>query len=187
MKFVKTMIAGMIAFSSCNLSAKTPCKDFNNLAPSQHEVLQKSYSYGNKYDMGYTLAAISWVESTAGKNLQDNSSSGPRSYGPFMLLLGNVMKREGGKKYKNTSSTKVLRMASRGAKLSYIKRLKVDFNFSAKHAITELMYWKHRSSSEKELWASYNGGYNALTKPGAVRYSNKIKRTIGLFKTCKVL
>ena len=187
MKFVQTLVAAIAVITVCNNTAYASmgCMELKTMTSNQHNILQKSYSIGKEYDLGETLAAISWVESTAGKNLEGHGSYGGGSYGAFMLLLGNVLKREGGKKFRNTPSSAVLKITPSRTKRAFIQKLKNDFEFSARHAIAELRYWKERvPNSNKHLWAAYNGGYNALTKPGAVRYSEKIKRSISMFHRC---
>lgn len=183
MKLVTLLVTALVTYQAH--AGSINCDTITNLNPSQHNNLQTSYQIGTQYNLGPTLAAISFVESTAGMHLENTSSTyGGGSYGSFMLLLGNVLKREGGKRYKNLTSSEVLRITPRKVKRNYINRLKNDIRFSAAHAISELQYWRERTRSKKSMLAAYNGGYNALSKPSAVTYSNKVSRVERLFATC---
>ena len=183
MKFVIAMLAASIAVSSTHVEAKPNCDFFDDLTSSQHKVLQKSYSYGKEDDLGETLAALSIVESTAGAHLEGPGKRDGGHYGPFMLALGNVLKREGGKKYKDLNAQQVLNKTPKSKRKAVINRLKTDIAFAAKHAKEELRYWRERTSSNREMLQAYNGGYDAIGSNQ--KYPNKIQSTIRSFKQCK--
>jgi len=182
MKFTHVMLAVSITVSSTYVEAKTNCDFFSDLTFSQHQVLQKSYSYGKEDGLGETLAAISIVESTAGVNLVGPSKRNGGHYGPFMLALGNVLKREGGKKYKYLTAQEVLDKTPKSRRKAVIKRLKTDMKFAAKHALKELQYWRNHTNTKREMLQAYNGGYGAIGSNQ--RYPNKIQRALKSFKQC---
>jgi hypothetical protein len=179
MKFV-TLVAALVATGFMHTASANKCDELDSLTSKQQVVLQKSYAIGKKHDLGETLAAVALVESTAGKNLQNG-----KSYGVYMVSLGNVIKREGGDKYEDLTADEVLRKTPTAVKKRYIKRLKTDLPFNAKHAIEELRYWQDQTNTPKQMWAAYNGGWNATTKSSALRYSSKIQKNIRLFRQCE--
>ena len=183
MKFANVMLAVAITVSSTHVVAKPNCDFFEDLTSSQHQVLQKSYSYGKEDGLGETLAALSIVESTAGVYLEGPSKRDGGHYGPFMVSLGNVLKREGGKKYKNMSAQQVLNKTPRSKRKAVIRRLKTDIAFAAKHAMKELNFWRSQTSTKRGMLQAYNGGYSAIGLNQ--RYPNKVQVTIKSFKQCK--
>ena len=142
------------------------------LTAKQLDNLRFSYSYGAKYQLGWTLAAISYVESSLGKhpiNLSDPSGS------QYHILIKSVLKRN---HIPNTAWNRSRMM----------EKLLSDKKFAAKQAIAELLYWKsywvRKGYTGKWLWVkmigSYNGGYYSN-----INYARKIAKTIRVLKRIK--
>ena len=139
------------------------------LTPSQKKELKFSYNYGKKYDLGWTLAAISYVESSLGKhkiNLADPSASS------YHILIKSVLHRE----HIPDNSWNRSRM---------MEKLLNDRYYAASQAVAELLYWKsywvRRGCSGNWLWikmvGSYNGGYYSN-----IEYARKVARAIKILK-----
>ncbi len=142
------------------------------LTHKQLENLRFSYNFGAKYQLGWTLAAISYKESSLGLhpiNLADPSAS------QYHILLKSALKRH---HIKDTSWNRSRMM----------ERLLYDKRFAAKEAIAELLYWKaywiRKGYSGNWLWikmvGSYNGGYYSN-----IDYVRNIARIIKILKEIK--
>lgn len=119
--------------------------NIEEFTPHQKAVIKKAYEYGSRYGLGSTLAAIAWQESCAGVylvNFQDPSA------GVFHAHIPNILKR-----YKN--------LKDNGFTANMVgQKLINDFDFSAKEAIKELLYWKKIYKGNLEnMIKSYNKGF----------------------------
>lgn len=131
---------------------------------NQRIILQKAYDSGKPHDLSWTLSAIVWKESSAGKNLANWRDP---SVGPFHNLLFSVARREG------VEGNPMLELA-------ILNKLMYDFDFAAKHAIYEVKYWlKVHNGDWKKTWASYNAGWK--WEKGK-QYSNDIYKKIQYLK-----
>lgn len=156
----------ILLLSLLSFNAVAQCTAFDS---SQREVLQRAYDYGVKYDMGWSLAAIAWKESSAGKN---KANWNDPSVGVFHNLLKSVAKREG--VYGNDEKEVIL-----------IVRLMHEFDFSAKHAVLELKYWKKQYGDDwRKIWASYNAGWNWFN---GIEYSDNIAQKISYLRLNKCI
>ena len=121
-------------------------QNIEDLSAQQIKLLRKVYKYGEKLDLGYTLAAIAWKESCAGEyrmNFQDPSA------GIFHAHIPTVLKR-----YPH--------LGNDGFTQNRIgERLVRDDEFAAKEAIEQLLYWRkvHNGDWEKII-KSYNKGFS---------------------------
>lgn len=124
----------------------------NNLATldnAQRVVLTQSHYYGERMDFGYTLMAIAWQESKAGKykiNLQDPSC------GTYHNLITSVMAR-----HKDTRDT--------GYNRNRMCQMLINNSaFAASEALAELEYWWTKYEGKPSQWSktimSYNAGHN---------------------------
>lgn len=114
------------------------------LSATQVHNMWKSYEYAKEKNLGYTLAAISYKESSAGIfniNRKDPSA------GHHHVLVTHVLK------YFNLKDTEANREKA-------LKVLKENFEVSAFFALTELEWWLNRHNGDwfKTL-RSYNQGY----------------------------
>ncbi len=137
--------------------------------PAQKQDFRFSYNYGKKYDLGWTLVGISYVESSLGKykiNLADPSASS------YHILVKSVLRRE----HIPDNSWNRSRM---------IEKLLNNKYFAARQAISELLFWKsywiRQGYSGNWLWVrmvgSYNGGHVSN-----IQYARKVAKAIRLLR-----
>lgn len=144
------------------LSAVNYVERYNSLESYQVEILKKAYSVGVIDDIGYTLAAIAWRESEAGKyfiNVYSNDC------GVFQAHVNSVMSREG---------------VSGAWKANVIcQKLIVDIDYAIKNAILEIEYWQrvHGKNNWYKVWGSYHVGYKYDSDRG-VEYAKDIRDRI---------
>ncbi len=142
------------------------CPRFNELSEPQKNILYKSYEYGKIDDIGYSLAAIGWQESKAGKYLVN---LGDPSFGVFAITIKTASKVEGISE--NSFEANVL-----------AQRLMTDFDYSLKMARREMLYWLgYHKNDWGRSWASYNAGFN--TSAGS-SYSQDIASYVRELKIC---
>ena len=128
----------------------------------QLDVMQQSYNYGKPSDLGYTLAAIAWKESSAGnKPVNWNDPS----FGVHHILLKTAAAHEGFDHEKEP--LRALALAS---------RLVYDHDESARHSVMVLTHWKGRRKDYAIMLASYYAGNNYKAGLGyASDVINKVK------------
>lgn len=150
-------------------SAFSECAAEKILDKQQMTVVRQAYALGIPHDLGYSLAAIVWQESGAGKwliNVQEHS------YGPFQINLKTAIRRTGdgllSPFQQNVLATSLL-----------------DLRFASTYAIQELEYWQsvHGREHWRSIWASYNGGWR-YGSPLPQRYADNIINKIALLKNC---
>jgi len=130
--------------------------DLNHLSSQQREVLKAAYDYGEPFDLGYTLAAIAWKESSFGIDLISETDD----YGVFQINLYT---------YKNRFSDEITDLNATDMQLQII--LINDFATNASAAIAELTFWRSAHSGDyTKMLESYNGGWR-----GNPQYADKVK------------
>jgi hypothetical protein len=143
-----------------------PALTAEGFTDTQVSVMYESFQIGKQKDMSYSLAAIAWKESSAGKymiNLQDPSA------GVFHITMINALAYL---KWENNNFNR-----NRAAQL-----LVEDFQLSAEFAMINLQFWKDNYGNNwHKIWASYNAGYNWSN---GVEYSNDIVTKIQKIKLC---
>lgn len=161
-----------IALVLLNFSVQAHSKDKCNVefSSSQISVLKKSAVYGDLYDMKYTLPAIAWKESSAGKYLVNPADP---SFGHFQILIDSAASREN--------------ITNIDDKVKLALKIKHSLELGASFAIRELLYWKkvHKGNWDR-IWASYNGGFN-YKKRMPREYALDIKEKIKYLKKCKII
>lgn len=118
------------------------CAPLYHITDDQWDVLQQAYNTGEPYDLGNTMAAIVFRESTAGK-YKINPESG--DYGVAHINITTALVRT------NTSGY--------WGKRELITRLVVDDQFNLDLALQELLYWKGETHSWKAMVSAYNQGW----------------------------
>lgn len=163
MKLSKLIALSALLFASTQAYAFNVEQCTKTFSDDQLRVLKDAYFAGADREYGYTLAAIAWQESSAGKNLVN--PAGP-AYGVFQ----------------NLSSTVHRRLAQNGINMSRSRvsaKLVTDFGFAAEMAMGELDYWKGRHNGRWErMVASYYAGNNWRYSDGQGYLSiirNKVK------------
>ncbi|MGL5324019.1 MAG: hypothetical protein ACRC91_04750 [Aeromonas sp.] len=131
---------------------------------SQRDVLQSAYDYGKQHSMGWTMAAIAWSESSAGKRPVNWNDP---SFGVYHVLLKNAAHYEG-----VDISNNPLQALSIAARLVY------DHDYAAKQSFEVLAFWhKYHEGDWHKTWASYNEGFNWSGEKGRT-YSVSINKKI---------
>lgn len=167
--FKTALVVVLIAFSNLTYATPHQCPVLasEGLTEPQIKTLHKSYQAGKAKDMAYSLAAIAWKESSAGRymiNLQDPSA------GPFHITIDNAIN------YLKWDDTNFNR--NRVAQM-----LIEDFHLSAEFAMINLQFWKdlHKDNWFR-IWASYNAGYRWQNGED---YAHDIARKVQKIKLCR--
>lgn len=138
------------------------------VSKEQDKILRDAHKYGEPYDLSWSLMAIVWKESRAGKwniNLQDPSVC------PFMININTAIRRT---ELKDTGFNRNV----------LAQELMDDFRLCTAHAVTELTYWRAKYGNNwRQIWSSYNGGYNN-SSPAAQKYAQDI---VDIIKRLKVI
>lgn len=133
---------------------------------NQLRTLKDAYFAGADREYGYTLAAIAWQESSAGKNLIN--PAGP-AYGVFQNLSSTVHRRLAQNGIHKTRSRVSVKLVS-------------DFGFAAEMAMAELDYWKGRHGGRWDrMVASYYAGGNWRYSEGQ-NYLQIIRKKVQFLK-----
>lgn len=140
---------------------------FNN---DQKRILSHAYAYGKPYDLGYSLPAIAWEESSAGQVLLNPDDP---SAGIYQNHVVYALNREGLKNNYANRSHLLLKLATDEIK-------------STAHGLSELLHWVGRRDNWKDVWASYNGGKN-YDGSQAQSYANRVYKKVKILKKCKNL
>lgn len=167
------LLASLLA-TSLTLKANV-CTEVISLSPKQIETLQYSHHRGEPYNLGETLAAISWQESSAGKYLIN-----PRdpSGGAYHVLARTALSYEG-IKYNTMNESLIL------------TKLVLNRDYSADMALTVLRTDAKRFNNSRYLmWGSYNGGPTWMKKEEATKnraksYALKIRDKVNLLSKCE--
>jgi len=115
---------------------------YSQFSAKQKGVLKKSYAYGKEFNLGYTLSAIAWIESSAGLykiNLGSKDCGTYQKNMPYYLKSQDILK----------TSFNYNRLC---------QRFVDDQEFAAAVAVTDLLYWK-RGNTWWTTWKSYHCGY----------------------------
>jgi hypothetical protein len=164
------VIVSLISINA-NASVSNIKKQLELIDSDQLYNLVYAYNYGLDYDLEYTLAAIAWVESKAGKypvrlDVQP-------SCGVFHNRVLTVAIRE------NVPKSKLTPFKRSAICSTLIK----ETGYSASHAIKELTYWKRRHNGNiNKMWAAYNSG--SAVNP---EYVSKIRNTIRALRELDIL
>ncbi|MCP4528470.1 MAG: hypothetical protein GY833_21510 [Aestuariibacter sp.] len=163
---VPCAILFFLAALSTNTEAATSCKEVHQLDSGQIHTLLDSFHLGLDRGYGYSLAAIAWKESLAGKV---NVNYTDPSYGVFHVNLTYAARRDN--------------VISGFKKNMLAQRLMDDMPFAARHAMQVLDDGKRIVGTGKwrDIWAYYNGGQNWESVP---HYSADIARRIGILQKC---
>lgn len=130
-----SFLTSMAYAQTCNLKSE--------LKPEQWDVVQEAYSYGAPYNLGYTLASISVIESNAGLYVENDASE---SYGVPQIRVTTAIKRLG---LHNSNRNR------EGVKNRLIK----DNEFAFDLAVEELRYWLDVRGDWRTAIKSYNAGW----------------------------
>lgn len=136
----------------------------------QLDVVNFSYEYGVKYDLGYTLAAIALKESNGGRI---NVNIGDPSGGYYHVTLDKVLRYY---RWKNTPYN--LNRA--------MQELVNKPELAAELAVKELQSWRRNTTYNwMSTWASYHAGTGGASSTRGKEYASDIRQIIGKIKACK--
>ncbi len=140
----QTILVGMIVYFcfSSVMAYADECAPLYSLSNEQWEVLQKAYDMGAPHDLGNTMAAIAWTESTAGKYRINPDSN---DYGVMHNNIKTAANRRGVKGYYATRAL--------------MTELVVNDQLSMELALEELMYWDKHTDSWASMVSAYNNGW----------------------------
>lgn len=143
--------------------AQQQCPSFTH---EQDVLIRKAHAIGNQYDLGYTLAAITWKESIVGRYIvRINASDGKwGSYGVGNMLLTTAMELTGEENYwraKATLAPKLINDDTEALKMSlrYLNR--------------------HRDLGWRGMITKYNG-----RGPDADNYRRDVVRRVSILQRC---
>lgn len=140
-------------------------REYNSLTHEQHIVLAEAYLTGYKDDLGFTMMAIAYAESRAGKYLINTQTN---DFGVMGISLKTASSREG---IKGAFSRNIL-----------AQRLIFDNAYNMKLSLDELRYWtKYHKGDWRSTVSSYNAGFNV--KAGK-DYLTKIVKYTRMFMNC---
>ena len=152
------------------------CDTINQLSMIQKHNLSKSYSYGQPYELGYTLAAIALVESQAGKWRLNIKTGDVGLYQINYITAQNTLKIEG---HYN--------------QLAIHELLVYDDVLGAEIAIATLHHFRRNRVMTSAVWAemimSYNTGSqwrrDKAMKKRAEVYLQKVSESVKILKRCE--
>lgn len=168
-------LLGILALTSTMIVTDADAAECNvDFGFDQLSVMTQAYDYGKAFGYEYSLAAIVWQESSAGRRPVGGIDNAKRlgyqymTYGPFHTLLKTAIKRE---KCKNISCESAV-----------VGKLMTDFDYAAKNAVAELAFWERvRKGNWLKIWGSYYAGY---TDNGSMEYALKIRDKVRYLKNC---
>lgn len=142
----------------------------------QKIALSKAYEYGEPHDYGYTLAAIAWKESSAGKYRLNIES---KDIGLFQINAKTAY---------NT-----LRVTNYYKRIELVQELLTNDYLGAYIAVETLEHFRagRRLSAQvyQEMLMSYNTGYTWKTseerKRKALAYSEDVRHKVRELQRCK--
>lgn len=156
-------------------SVESYYEDLTKITRNQSFLLAAAYYSGRNDDLGLTLAAIIWKESSFGVKMTNSKDGKFGSFGVAQILLETAMVRNNVKTKKQRRELKL--------------RLISDVSFNLEQAILELKYWKkqYKDIRKNRYWfsmmlASYNAGWRSYNHPKGKAYSDDVKKRIKALK-----
>ena len=135
------------------------------LSYQQKQTIREAYRYGKHFDLAWTLAAITYVESKGGK--YQVSVTG-EDYGITQINIYSLCSRL------HTPCTLYKRS-------ELATKLIANHRYALKYTVLELQYWQtvHHNSWYR-IWGSYNQGHHPN-----YTYAKRIQKTIKWLKKQK--
>lgn len=141
-------------------------KTLHNLSVDQHVVLAEAYSHGVDEGLGYTMMAMAWQESRAGKYLFNPRSN---DYGVMGININTASTRANVKGYYN--------------RILLAQDLMFDMFYNMQFALEELLYWRERRDGNwRMMVASYNDGN--VIGPKGKEHLKSISKHVNMFMHC---
>lgn len=165
--FLTALLA--LALLSCQPAFANTCtteqkQTLQQISEKQWRVLYAAHDKGEPHDLGYTMMAIAWEESSAGKYRVNLNS---HDFGVMQNSLKTAEARTKTKGYY--------------AKMQLVERLIKDDDLSMDLALEELLYWKKHTKTWRHTVSGYNNGWAFAA--GEV-YLNRIIKNVKMFMNC---
>lgn len=140
------------------------CENPKDFTQEQKEIILKAYQYGDAKNFGYTMAAIAWQESCAGKYLINFSDP---SAGIYHAHLPGVIKE-----YSNLKDTSFNR--------NLVGQILIqDQEFASQVALEQLLLWEKRfGRDEQKIIKSYNKGTSWIKNPQSNQKAEKYLKSV---------
>lgn len=169
----------LIMLSILTLGFSSTYRDeLKRLTVDQKQVLLFSLKAGKEKDLGITLAAIAWKESSFGVNRSTPTDGKFGSFGSYHVLLSTAanhiknMDLPFTYNHKSKTHRNLLRFV-----LTYVDRI------GAKLALAELEYWNTRHKGDyTKMIASYNAGNAGIHSPAGAKYMRDLKYRVRLLQ-----
>lgn len=142
-----TVCLGLILLS-CQPALANTCtteqkKTLRQLSPLQWSTLYQAYDTGAPEDLGYTMMAMAFKESTAGEYVVNLKS---HDFGVMQISLKTAAKRRNATTY--------------WQKMKLVEELITDPQTSMDLALEELLFWRDKAKlSWRNMVSAYNNGY----------------------------
>lgn len=174
---LKTFLGTLILVSTV-FGSMTYRQELENLSPAQYAVLLHSLESGKSDDLGLTLAAIAWKESSFGKNKINTNDGRHGSYGSHQVLLTSAA---GYLKANNLVSVSLDNNVAQ--KRILINALVNNERISIRFALEELKYWAKRHNGDyRKMVASYNAGNLGIKSPAGKKYAADVAYRVRVLK-----
>lgn len=175
LRILSTFLISLLIVS--NLYGKTYKEELETLTPQQYAVLMYSLETGKEHNLGYTLAAIAWKESSFGKNKVNQNDGKHGSYGSHQILLTSAVGFLRENKIVNVD------LKDKASKDILIEYLTKDEEVSMRFALEELKYWhKRHKGNYKKMIASYNAGNAGINSTAGEKYANDVAYRVKLLQ-----
>lgn len=158
------IMVGVALLAAAFTSDASEC--YGDMTTSQKDVLYKAYKKGADHDLGYTMMAIAWKESTAGKYRVNLNSM---DFGVMQNSLKTASTRTGTKGYYK--------------KMELVEALIKDDKLSMNLALEELLYWRKQVDGWRNMVMAYNVGW---AYGGNKSYLKDIVTNVKRFQKCGI-
>lgn len=161
-----SLIIALIMALTYGLSSDASAQECPTFTPEQDVLIRKAHAIGDWYDLGYTLAAITWKESIVGRYIvRINATDGKwGSYGVGNMLLTTAMELTGEDNYWRAKATLAPKLIN-----DDVEALKMSLRYLN----------RHRDLGWREMIAKYNG-----QGPDAERYRQDVVRRVTVLQEC---
>ena len=143
------------------------CSTYDNLSPLQKGRLIYSYHQGQDLDLGYTLASIALIESSAGEYRLNPYS---RDLGLYQVNI--------------KTAVNVMGITNYYEKLELAEKLIYSDTLGSYIALDVLQYfYKYHKGDWKKMVQSYNEGFK-INSNKSINYLAKVSKSVTLLQQC---
>lgn len=155
-------------------TVKDYVEELRNMSEEKYTFIVIGYYIGVKYDLGLTIPAIMWKESSFGRYTINKKDGRYGSFGVAQILLETALRRN-----------KNLKLTREELRIKLI----TDHRFNIEQARDELLYWKdyYKNKLGYKYWfthmvSSYNAGWRGYSSRQGREYAEDIKKKIKALK-----